>query len=292
MPDPFLYLLTVVTAAGLSVLIALGLARWRLPAGVVCGLAIAAGIACGVYLLKLPVNWPPSTGLGRLFAILLPAAIGIEMVSALPAVPMWLRWGGRVALAMAAGRILLHGSVYLSGDHPQWSTWQAILVLFGGGATLASVWALLVALGQRSDDVSLPLALAEAILCGGLTVMLKGYLGGGEASLPIVGALAGYSMAAGLRRSQGLGYELVISIGVVALFGLLFVGRVFGQVSSTSALALFFSPLLCWTTELPLLRRLARWKIILLRLALVALPAIVVVMLAKRDFDRTLLPLL
>lgn len=292
MPDPFLYLLAVVASAGLSALIALGLARWRLPAGVVGGLAMAAGIACGAYLLKLPVNWPPSTGLGRFFAILLPAAIGIEMVSSLPAVPIWLRWGGRLVLAMAAGRILLHGSVYLSGDHPQWSTWQALLVLFGSGGALAAAWALLLALAQRSNDTSLPLALAEAVLGGGLTVMLKGYLGGGEASLPIVGALAGCSVAACLRRSQALGYEVVIGIGVVALFGLLFVGRFFGQVSSTSALTLLFAPLLCWITELPSMRGQPPWRVACIRLALVAIPLIVVVLLAKRDFDRDMLPLL
>jgi hypothetical protein len=292
LPDPFLYLLAVVTSAGLSALVAFGLARGRVSPGVVNSLATAAGIAIGTYLLKLPVNWPPSTGLGRLFAILLPAAVAIEILSALPAVQGWLRWIGRLMLAMAAARILLHGSVYLSADHAPWPTWQAIFLLGGSGCALAAVWALLLRLGQRSESVSIPLALAEAIVGGGLTIMLKGYVGGGEASLPIVGAIVGCSVAAGLRSSQAHVYEGVIGIGVVALFGLLFVGRFFGNVSSASALALFLAPLLCWTTELPSLRGQPRWRVACIRLAIVAIPLIAVLLFAKRDFDHDTLPLL
>jgi hypothetical protein len=74
----------------------------------------------------------------------------------------------------------------------------------------------------------------------------------------------------------------------VGLFGVLFLGQFFGELSTGRALAVFLAPLVCWVTELPWLRKLKPWKIGAVRIALVAIPLLIVVALAKRDFDRNM----
>ncbi len=103
--------------------------------------------------------------------------------------------------------------------------------------------------------------------------MLAGYIAGGAAAWPLVAALAGTSVAAS-RIARPLASEGAIGIGVVGLFGLLFIGRFFGALTTERALVLFFAPLLCWVTELPLLRHRKPWLVGLLRLVLVALPLV------------------
>ena len=297
MPDPFQYLLAIAVAAGASALVALafgglksGARTARTQAAIV--LAMAAGLASGAYILRLQISWPPVNGLSRLLTIMLPFALAIEVLSSFSIVPPWFAWCWRLALAASAGRILLHDSVYVSGPGGEWSAWQVVAVLSIGGGMLALVWVLLTWLSRRSGGVSISLALAQAVLCGGLAVMLAGYVAGGAAALPVAGALVGCGAASGWRKLPGSRLEGVIGIGVVAFFGLLFIGRFFGQLSTARALALFLAPLLCWTTELPALRCQPAWRVAVLRLVLVGVPLVAVLVLAKRDFDRELLPLL
>jgi hypothetical protein len=79
---------------------------------------------------------------------------------------------------------------------------------------------------------------------------------------------------------------------VVGLFGLLFIGLYFGRLSTAAALAMLLAPLLCWATEIPILRNRSPRIVGSLRLVLVAIPLLVVLSLAKRDFDRNMAPLL
>lgn len=297
MPDLLRYLSAMAFAAGASAVVALAAGAPRVPAGITRAkiasvVALAAGLACGWYILRLPVLWPPASGLSRLLTIVLPLAFAIELISAFSIVPRWLAWCGRLALAMSAGRILLHGSVYLSGSNPEWSATLAAGVYLLSGGLLLLVWTLLTVLSRRAGGVSISLALAQAALCGGLATMLAGYVSGGAASLPLASALAGYALVSGLRKLSGESFEGAIGFGAVALFGLLYTGHFFGQLSTARALVVFFSPLLCWAAEAPVWRRQPAWRKCLLRLALVAIPLIAIVVLAKRDFDRDTLPLL
>ncbi|HEX5446857.1 MAG TPA: hypothetical protein VFW87_23780 [Pirellulales bacterium] len=297
MPDFHTYGSALALAAGITALVALAVGALRPPASlarrkVACVMAVAAGLASGGYVLQWPVAWPPTSGLGRLLTIVLPLAIVIELISAATAVPRRLVWCCRLALAMSIGRILLHGSIYLSGDTPEWSVPLAAAIHLISGSVLMVVWALLIWLSHRSGGASLCLALAQAALAGGLATMLAGYLGGGAAALPLAGALAGCALACGLRKLPGDSFEGAVSLGAVALFGLLFIGHFFGQLSTGRALTVFLAPLLCLVTELPVLRRRPAWQTCLLRLVLAAIPLIAVVALAKRDFDHDTLPLL
>lgn len=297
MPDLLQYVSATALAAGVSAVVALLAGAPRAPASAargkaVCALAMAAGMAAGWCVLRLPVSWPPASGLSRLLTIVLPLALAIELMSAGFTLQRWLAWCGRLALAMSAGRILLHGSVYLGSGEAGWSAMLAAGVYLLGGGLLILVWTLLSWLSRRAAGVSVTLSLAQAALCGGLATMLAGYLSGGAASLPVAGALAGCALANGLRKFPGDGFKGAIGVGTVALFGLLYVAHFFGQLSAARALVIFLAPILCWASELPVLHRQPAWRRGLVRLALVAIPLVVVVVLAKRDFDRDTLPLL
>jgi hypothetical protein len=121
--------------------------------------------------------------------------------------------------------------------------------------------------------------------------MLAGYVGGGEAALPPAAAVAGAALASAAsgHRDSASG---TIGIGLVALFGLLFIGRFFGALPTWQAFAVFFAPLLCSLGELSLLQIRKPWLAVALRLGLVAVPLIVVLAVAKHRFDRKMTPLL
>jgi hypothetical protein len=133
--------------------------------------------------------------------------------------------------------------------------------------------------------------MAAAVLTAGLLVMLAGYLKGGTAALPWAAALAGVSGAAIVRGNRD---ELqgVTALAAVALFGISFIGRFFGGLSTLTALLLLMAPLLGWLAELPRLRGWASWQRECLRLLLVGVLLLACLLLAKRKFDRELAPLL
>ena len=297
MPDPLLYLAAMGAAASVGAAVVVALGWLRRPAGAdqiqaAAVVALAGGLAAGYYVLHFRVAWPPVNGLDRLLTIVLPLVLALELVASIPRVPRWLAWVLRMALAVATGRILLHGSVYLSGVHPEWPLGRTVAALLVCAVLTAAVWGLLAWLSERSPvGISIPLALALTIQCAGLTIMLAGYLTGGAAALPISAALVG---TAGAMRwlTTSPDSQASVGLGVITLSGLLIVGRFFGGLSTAAALVLLLAPLLCWVTELPSLRRQKSWIVGSIRLALVAIPLIVVLLLAKHAFDRDTAPLL
>ncbi|NQV28712.1 MAG: hypothetical protein HQ518_30535 [Rhodopirellula sp.] len=302
MPDPLVYLKAIVTTAIVSTLVVLTMARWRRCSGMMwlnssCVLGIAFGLSAGYRVLEWRLVWPPMNGLDRFLTGVLPTALAIELVAGNPTVPRWLAWLLRIALAAATPRILLHGSVYLTGTADGWNYSQAVTTLTVCAVLLASLWSLLSWLARRSPGISIPLALSLAILCAGMSIMLAGYLKGGTAAFPLAATLVATTFGTWLfsKRSDipsGFGMAAILGIGAVGLFSLLFIGRFFGQLSDGRALAILLAPLLCWLTEIPRLRNRKPWIVGSLRLLLVAIPLALVLAAAKRDFDRDLAPLL
>jgi hypothetical protein len=156
---------------------------------------------------------------------------------------------------------------------------------------LGAVWLLLAWLSDQSGGASIPLSIELATLSAGLVILLAGYIQGGAAALPPVATMATVALVSWALSKQ-TDHQAAIGIGLVALFGLLMIGRFFGEVSATSALTIFLAPLLCWTTELPPLRRRSGWIIGAIRLLLVAIALAVVLVQAKAKFDREIGPLL
>lgn len=295
MPDPGLFLKATVAATGASAVFVLALGCVRRPEftsrmNLACVLGVALGLMLGLFLLDLRPDWPPAKGLDRFLTVILPAALAIELVIASYWPPCWLIWTLRLGLTAVVGRIILHDSIYLVGPR-SWTAWQMVLALAACGCLLATVWGLLVCLSRSAKDVSILFAISQATICASFIAMMAGYVTGGAAALPLAAALAGTAMASWIIVPRHA-IEGTIGIGLVGLFGLLLIYRFFGGMTTTQALVIFCSPLLCWFTEFPKGRRRAPWLVGLVRLALVAIPLIAVLFLAKRKFDRDMGPLL
>lgn len=298
MPEPQLYLQAMGAAAFASAMFVLAMAwvrrsidaTWLNSASV---LGIGLGLVVGYYVLSFRLIWPPMNGLDRFLTIALPAVLTVELISGLHRVPRRIAWSLRLILSAGMPRILLHDSVYLSN----WTLWQAVIALAVCGALLVGLWSLLSCLSKRCPGVSIPLALCLTIQCVGLTVMMAGYIKGGAAAFPLAATLLGTVLGAKLVEKLlgvpvNFGTPAILGIGVVGLFSLLAIGWFFGRLTTSSALAMLLAPLLCWVTETPLLKHRKPWLVGSIRLALVAIPLVVVLSLAKCDFDRNMAPLL
>ena len=239
--------------------------RSRLNSAFVLGIGL--GLAVGYHGLSFRWVWPPMNGLDRFLTIAVPAALTIELVAGLQRVPRWAVWLLRMSLAATIPRILLHGSVYLmSGSGGDWTPWQTATALAICGALLAGLWGLLSWLSQRCPGASIRLALCLAIQCAGLTVMMAGYIKGGCAAFPLVATLLATTVGAKLIAKRtgtqaDFGASAGLAMGVVGLFGVLFIGRFFGRLSTSCALAMLLAPLLCWVTEIPPLRHRKPWLV-------------------------------
>lgn len=301
MPDPLLYLKAMGLSIAFSVLIVLPILTmkrsaalsWLNPA-IVGGMAL--GLAAGYGVLSFQPALPPASGLDRFLAIIVPLALAIELIAGFESVSRRFVWLLRLGLAAILPRILLHGSGYLN-ETGEWPLWQMRTVMVLCGALLAVVWYLLHRLSDRTRGPGIAFALSLTNVCAGLTIMMAGYIKGGAAALPLAATLFGVTSAAWLRNSpttavSRCGTTTAIGIGLVGLFSLLFIGRFFGRISSEFALVMFCAPLLCWVTEWPGVKKRQRWLSTAMCLLLVALPLLAVLVVAKRNFDRDMAPLL
>ena len=239
----------------------------------------------GFRVLQLVPHWPPVDGLDRFLFIVLPAAIVIELIAGFASVPRLFAWGLRIALAAVAGRVLQHGSSYLDGSSSDWTVGQTRIALVVCAVLLTVVWGLLAWLTQRSGGISIPIAVSQTCVAAGMALMLSGYLTGGKAALPLAAGLAASAIVLRLIAVRNA-CPGAVGVGVVSLFCILILGRFFGELSTGRALIIFLAPLLCWATELPVLRNRKPWLVAAIRLSLVALPLAAVLFLAQRDFAK------
>ena len=296
MPDLKLYLLAMVLSAIASLLFVLATTAVARPASatrlnVASILGIGFGLAVGYNVMSLRLAWPPANGLDRLLLVIVPSAIGIELIAGFPCIPRSVAWLMRIGLAAAAPRILLHGSVYLSGPGSDQDRWQSAAQLVLCSILLIGAWQLLTWLSARSPCATIPVSLAMTTQAAGLTIMMAGYIKGGAATIPFAAALVGTTVATELMRKR-IGSSGAIGIGVVGLFGILFIGRFFGRLSTLCALTLLLTPLLLWVSEMPLLKHRKPWLVASLSCLLIAIPLAVILVLAKQDFDLKMAPLL
>lgn len=290
MPDPIGYgqSLAVALLAGLlSVAVGRRCLRRLTPSG--NALAEVLGVACaaavGLSVLHIRPRWPPLNGLDRYLAIVLPIALLVELLAASRATKFvtWLRLVGAAAFV----GVLLYGSVHLKWEALAWSGEAMGLWLPIWSFGLFAAWELQTRFVRRTGDVVMPLAVALATLSAGLLIMMAGYLKGGATAFPLAGALAGAAWW-GRRAESPIGLSGATGWGIVALGGLVMIGRYFGGLTQGTALAVFVAPLLTWfPSHAPPLRRRA-W----LRLIIVVVVLGILLDRGKREFDRKMRPLL
>jgi hypothetical protein len=161
-----------------------------------------------------------------------------------------------------------------------------MIVLCGLATLLALIWAMLSCLQSRTSTPAVLWVLVLDAFATAVTVMLSGYYGGGLLGLGLAGALTGATLASYIARPQ-LPISGSLGMSVIGIFAVLLVGWFFGTLPTGLAACLLLAPLLAWTVELPRLHTLtSAWRGAG-RLACVAVPLIVVVILAQRRFAAT-----
>jgi hypothetical protein len=275
----------VLVAAVMMRLVAWGAPRpWRRDS---CwSWAIGAGVLAASGATDQWPHWPAFEDRARFLTLLVPLTLGIETLAAiLPS--RGLAWVARVSLAIVTAPILLHNSVYLAQlngrDSAEWSLAEATVVLGGLAALLAIVWTLLSSLERRTSTRSVQGVLILDALATAVTVMLSGYYGAGLLGLGLAGAIAGATLAASAAPPSSSARGS-LGMSVIGIFAVVIMGRFFGTLSTGLAACLLLAPLVAWTIELPWLRKLgSAWRAAG-RLACVAIPLLVVLIVAQRKF--------
>ena len=318
----FEYLKEATWAAGLtSALIATGFhlamrKHGRMSPGVCVVVGLAAGLFAGFYWLQFSWTISPANALGRFLTYVLPASLFIEFVATTATgknevlrVSQSARettedirhdhhfgagfyfTAARFILFVLVGRILLHGSVYLNSpggsSADTWSNGQQFTILSGAAVALLLAWYALTELSRRAAAVHVLMSLSMALFVAGGTTMMAGYIQGGAAALPLAGSLFGITCVAPLLARPGSPIcNGAIGVGLMSLFSLVWIGRFFGQLPSEYAVAIFFAPLLCWMSELPVCRKWSRTHRLFLGLVVVAIPLGIILWDAKKGFDQ------
>jgi hypothetical protein len=248
--------------------------------------AIGAGVLAASGAADQWPHWPAIEDRARFLTLLVPLTLVVETLAATLS-SRGVAWIVRLGLAAVVAPILIHDTVYLADlngpNSAEWSTAQATLVLCGLAALLALVWAMLSWLQSRTSTPAVLWVLVLDALATAGTVMLSGYYRGGLLGLGLAGAIAGATLASGMAQPQS-GTSGSLGMSVIGIFAVVLVGRFFGTLSTGLATSLLLAPLLAWTVELPWLRTLAPGWRSAGRLACVAVPLIVVVIVAQRKF--------
>ena len=185
-------------------------------------------------------------------------------------------------MALAAGPLLLLGSVYLTGGAGGWSGWERLIYLSALGMLILIPWLALTRLQQLEPSPAIGMALAATSLAAGMTTMLSGYASAGQLALPLAAALATAALATRTATSPGM--PGAVGVGWICLAGLLVIGRFFGSLTTLHGLLLGATPLLCWLAAYGPLSAWNIWPRRLLLVALILLPLGTVVWQAQGSF--------
>jgi hypothetical protein len=250
--------------------------------------AVGVGFIVGCWLLGVVPHWPLRQDQDRLLAVVFPSVLAVELVAVLPAVPRWVIWPLRILIVAGTGRVLLHGSSYVtdtSGPYTsEWSSGQAGLILGSLAGLQATVWALLALLVRRAPGLSHTICLAGTNAGAGVVIMLSGYATGGQIGFPLAASLIGIACTSMQLpgKVQGTG---ILGPAVVGLASLLTMGRFFGELTTAHFLLLLCAPLLGWMPELLGPQRAWRCFQGLIRAVLVNVLVFGVVLHAHKRFE-------
>jgi len=283
MPDPILIGKAFGASAAVAFVMALLFGRFSRASVAGAGgvLALAGAMYVGLCILGLLPHFPPREALDRLLLIVLPAALVAELIAATSKRAGWM---ARATIAVLAAPALLWDSLYIAdhgGPRPQvWSPVQIWLIFAALAALLMADWTMLCRLAPRVGARTVLSCVAGTVLGASVVIMLSGYATGGQVGVPLAAGLGGIALGS-LLATANPGTEGALSIGLVGLFGLLMIGRLFAGLASINAGLLFTAPLLGLLPELwP-----ARWRVRpALRLVLVAIPVVLALALAQHKF--------
>ena len=282
MPDPVAILWAMAAAGAVAAVVLLAGSRLRDGSATGGPLAVGLGFVAGAWMLGFHPRNLLATDQERLLLVVVPLAVAVESwltrVSLSPAAAALLRG----SMALAAGPLLLLGSVYLTGGAGGWSGWERLIYLSALGMLILIPWLALTRLQQLEPSPAIGMALAATSLAAGMTTMLSGYASAGQLALPLAAALATAALATRTATSPGM--PGAVGVGWICLAGLLVIGRFFGSLTTLHGLLLGATPLLCWLAEYKALSAWHIWPRRLLLVALILLPLGTVVWQAQGSF--------
>ena len=248
--------------------------------------AIGAGVLAASSATDQWPRWPLEDR-ARFVMVLAPLAIVVETVATTRRSGR-AAWLIRLALSAVVAPILLHNSVYLADLNGQnsalWSSFQATIVLCGLATLLTLVWALLRRLQSRTSASAVHWTLtfdALATACHGHAFGLLSMQDFWDWDWPEHSPEPRWPPTIARPPTPPHGS---LAMGVIGVFSVVLMGRFFGNLSDGLAACLVVAPLLGWTVELPWLRGLGPGLRGAGRLACVAIPLVVVVIVAQRRF--------
>ena len=314
MPEPLQYMFALAAAFAVSffaIFISHPAMRATIPslARFVFMVGLVLGLLTGYRILGFELRWPPVNALDRFLLIVLPAALIVEFIGAVPvpndehnfrsSLSGFCAATIRFALIVSVGRILWHDSVYFSSAESNTNDWPPFIafgVLLSGAALLYVALRSSMVLAFRGVSASLTTGLVMSLLATGMVTMLAGYIKGGAAAMPLAGGICGAALAlwmtdkqTGPATSHG---QFLIGISVTALFSLLWIGRFFGQLTTFDVLMIFLSPHCCWLSEFWPFRDYGNNYRMLIRMAAVALTLLVVLFFKWQHFMQKMVPLI
>ena len=122
MPDPIVILSAMGIAFAVSDLVVGGFGWPRRTSGrawvdASWVLGVASGFFLGCWVLGNRPHWPPRDDHDRLFIVVLPAIVLVELLAASKRVPRWLVNALRAAVIIGTAPVLLFGTSYLSDQN-------------------------------------------------------------------------------------------------------------------------------------------------------------------------------
>jgi len=230
-----------------------------------CAWPLGIGVAAIFGMVMLGVR-PSGRFAGdqeRLAFIVLPLVTLVESLAAALQPARWWAMGLRALVAASLWPILLHGSVYLGGgvalSPHAWKPAEKAAMLGGAAAALTAVLLILTETSRHASRSVLLGCLALTTAATGITMMLSGYLTGGQHAMPLAAALV---VACGMSAVVGSADDAAgVGVGFVGLAGLTTIGHFFGSLSEAHAVVLVAVPLISWLAEAGLQQRLGpRWR--------------------------------
>lgn len=290
MPGPIDILLAVIVPSALALVVlavSRGLGGASAGAWTCRGAALAvAGAFVAAYVARR--GWPqvaPHEAQGFLPHGALAGALA-ALVLSLSRVPGWARWLAAAASAVAAAWLLLRFRFSIPAEFGGWSGVGGAGLVALHALGILALWALLEPLAAGDDSPALPLALAAA---AGLAGPVLGFRGSQDFSLiaaALSGALAGAALVAWWFGGSSLRRGAVL-VFAVAHGGLLIGAAHLTELEPYAAATLAATPLLAWVAMVPPLRSMRPPVRALLTSAVVAAPALAVLIPAALRFFAT-----
>ncbi len=238
------------------------------PALPVIGWSLGIGLGATVgmlSLLGLP-PWKPMEAHHWVLIAILPAAMVVGLVNAIPKLPQIVHWLLRLCVVVGTVYVLMQSQL------TRWTTNEKCLWLGGIGAVMLAVWAVLQLYAQRSDKLSgaggasggtsgggrlIVFVLGATAGAIGGTTIASGSITGGQLTASLAAAIGGGWLATLGRNARPLSARSAVDIMFPPSFGLLVYGWYYAwqmqHAASPHIVAgmLAVAPLGLWVTSIP-----------------------------------------